>query len=81
MGDAEDKEQLAELVSRLFALLTAKLEDASAIAANCQARLTAGQLRSGAADLEDLAAEAGTLAAAASALLRDPAIESPADDE
>lgn len=81
MGDAEDQEQLAELLSRLFALLTAKLEDASAIAANCQARLTAGRLRSGAADLEDLAAEAATLAAAASALLRDPAIESSADDE
>lgn len=81
MDDAEDQEQQAELVSRVFALLTAKLEDASAIAANCQARLTAAQLRSGAAELEDLVAEAGTLAAAASALLRDPAVAPTADHE
>jgi hypothetical protein len=81
MDDAEDQEQRAELVSRLFALLTAKLEDASAIAANCQARLTAAQLRGGAADLGDLVSEAGTLAAAASALLRDLAVAPPADDE
>lgn len=81
MDDAEDQEQRAELVSRLFALLTAKLEDGAAIAGNCQARLTAAQLRDGAAELGELVSEAGTLAAAVSALLGHPAVAPPADDE
>ncbi len=39
MGDTEDQENWAELISRMFALLTAKLEDGAAMAAECQARL------------------------------------------
>lgn len=81
MDDAEDQKQRAELISRLFALLTAKLEDGSAIAANCQARLTAGQLRDGAAELGELVGEAGTLAAAVSALLHHAAAAQTADDK
>jgi hypothetical protein len=71
MNDPEDQENLAELISRMFALLTAKLEDAATIAAECQARLPLEQLRGGAAKLEDLVSEAGTVAASVSALLRD----------
>lgn len=72
MDDAEDQENPAELISRMFALLTAKLEDAATIAAECQGRLPSEQLREGAAKLEDLVSQTATVAAAVSALLRDP---------
>jgi hypothetical protein len=71
MDDAEDQDKRAELLSRMFALLTAKCEDAATIAVECQARLTADLLREGAAELEDVLGEAATLAAAVSALLHD----------
>ena len=72
MDDAEDQENRAELISRMFALLTAKLEDAATIAAQCQARLPPEQLRDTAAELEHLVSQTATVAAAVSALLRDP---------
>lgn len=70
MDDPEDQVNRAELISRMFALLTAKLEDAATIAAECQARLSPEQLGVGAAKLEDLGAETATIAAAVSVLLR-----------
>jgi len=80
MDDLEDQENRAELISRIFALLTAKLEDAAAIAADCQAKLPAEQLREGTAKLEDLVNEPATLGAAVAALLLD-ASSLTADDE
>jgi hypothetical protein len=71
MDDPEDQENRAELISRMFALLTAKLEDAATIAAECQARLSPAQLLEGAAKLEDLVSQTATVAAAVSALLID----------
>ena len=38
MDDLEAREERAELVSRTFALITAKLEDAATLAADCHAR-------------------------------------------
>lgn len=38
MDDGEDSDGRADLISRLFALLTARLEDAATIAAECQGR-------------------------------------------
>ena len=71
MEDPEEHAKQADLIARMYALLTGKLEDAATIAAECQARLSRKELRDRAADLEDLITEANTIAAGASALLRD----------
>ena len=76
----EDQESRAELISRMFALLTGHLEDAATVAAECQARLSPEQLRAGANKLEDVFSQAATVAAAVSALLADP-VPSNAYDE
>lgn len=69
MEDPDDHEDRAELISRMFALLTAKLEDAATIAAECQGRLPPQQLRERAGTLEDLVGETATLSAAVAALI------------
>ena len=59
-----------ELVARLFALSTAKFEDAAGIAATCQARDSeAADLREALEWLTNLNEEAATLIAAAESLL------------
>jgi hypothetical protein len=69
MDDEEDQEERADLIARMFALLTAKLEDAAGIAADCQARRPAEELCEGADKLVTLSEEATVLALAARALL------------
>lgn len=71
MIDPEDQENRVELISRMFALLTAKLEDAATICAECQGRLPPEQLREGATKVEDLVSQTATVAAAVTALLHD----------
>lgn len=73
--DPEDPENRAELISRMFALLTAKLEDAATIAAECQSRLPPEKLRAEAAKVQDLVSETATVTAAVSALLGTPNLD------
>ena len=42
--DQEEQEERAELISRMFALLTAKLEDAATLAAESQSRRASAEL-------------------------------------
>lgn len=69
MEDLEVEGERTVLISRLYALLTAKLEDAAAIAGDCQARRPAAELRKGAWALIALAEEVLTVASAVAALL------------
>ena len=55
--DDEQKRERADLISRLFALITMKLEDAVGIAADCQGRRSWEELRQDAGKLETLIAE------------------------
>lgn len=66
-----DEEQRRDLVSRLFALLTAKLEDAAGLAAEAQgARSEVAVLIDHAEHIASLAQEAEVLADAAGGLLK-----------
>ena len=47
MVDREREEQRADLVSRLFVLLTSRFEDAATIAAECQGMKPAEELTKG----------------------------------
>ena len=78
MGDDADGEERSEHMSRVFALLTAKLEDAATLAADCQGRRTTAELRRGAKQIAELASETATIAAALSALLSPDENEAPA---
>lgn len=60
MDDLEAREERAELVSRTFALITAKLEDAATLATECQGRHPPTALRENAENLRDMLAEAIT---------------------
>lgn len=68
--DAEQAEERAALISRMFALLTARFEDAAEIAAGCQARLDRAELLEGANKLLDSCQECVTVAAAILEILR-----------
>ena len=70
MDDEQQREQ-ADLISRMFALITMKLEDAAGIAAECQGRRPIAELRKGADKLEVLITEVGTVLAGTAALLMD----------
>ena len=70
MHDPEDASDDAELISRLFALLTSKFEDAATIAVDGQGTLPPEQLRDFAVKLESLVSEAAILSAAIRAMLR-----------
>lgn len=67
--DQEEQERRAELISRMFALITAKLEDAATIAVDCQGRVPTEELRDSTGELKDLATECATVVEAADALL------------
>ncbi len=60
----------ADLIAQLFALVTARLEDAAALAAECQARLPREELRRQAQLAQALISDAGTFMASIAALLR-----------
>ena len=64
MVDREQEEGRAELVSRLFTLLTSRLEDGATIAADCQGARPAQELTQGAERLRDIAQDASTVAEA-----------------
>lgn len=58
--DEEQPRERADTISRLFALITMKLEDAARIAAECQARRPEDQLLDAAEKLSALISEAAT---------------------
>jgi hypothetical protein len=70
MAGREERDNRADIVSAMFALLTARLEDAAGMAGNSQARLADKNLRANIATIEGIIAEAGTVAKAIAALLR-----------
>ena len=67
-GAARDPDQ-AELIARLFALVTARCEDAAGIAGHCQGPCPDAELRAGAEQIASMVAETGTLVSAITALL------------
>lgn len=69
MNVSEDPDERADLISRLFALLTARLEDAAAIAAECQGRGSREDHGHRAHQLASLIDEAATVNQAILALL------------
>lgn len=69
MAGQEDR---ADLVSELFAQLTARFEDAAGIAGESQARLSAGELRANARGIQAIIAEANILSRAITELLEGP---------
>lgn len=71
--DEEQRQERAELISRMFALLTAKLNDGAGVAGDAQARdLQPEQVRDAASRLIDLGQEVGTIARAIEGLNSDP---------
>lgn len=70
MQDREEQARQADLIARLFALMTGKLEDAAGIATDGQGRRPPEQLLAFADELETLVSEVATMCAAASALLK-----------
>lgn len=69
MSDEADNEHRSEQIARTFALLTAKLEDAAALAVDGQGPQTDERLRDLALQIAELAGEAATIAGALAALL------------
>ena len=63
--DEEQQKACAERLSRLFALITMKLEDAAEIAADCQGHRPRDELMQGDERLETLLSVAETIVAAA----------------
>ena len=61
MDDCEAQEERAELISRTFALITAKCEDAATLAAESQGRQPSEVLRENAEKLRDLTSEISTV--------------------
>lgn len=73
--DEQQRQERAELIARMFALLTAKLEDGAGIAADAQARdLPPEQVHDAANHLIELGQEVATIAQAIEGLNsgRDP---------
>lgn len=69
MSDEADREHRSEQIARTFALLTAKLEDAAALAAEGQGPRTDDQLRTLTQQIAELSGEATTVAAAMACLI------------
>ena len=69
MDDREAEETRAELVSRTFALMTAKCEDAATLAAECQGHHSNQMIRENSERLRDLISEADTIIDCVMALL------------
>ena len=62
MVDQERQDERADLVSRLFAQLTSRFEDAATIAAECQGDRPAEKLKRGAKRLRETGQDAATVA-------------------
>lgn len=69
MSNEADQEHRSEQIARTFALLTAKLEDAAALAVDGQAPAADEPLNSLALQIAELAGEAATIAGILAALL------------
>ena len=69
MNDSEAQEERADLISRTFALITAKCEDAATLGAECQGRQPSEVLRENAEKLRDLMSETSTVIDCITALL------------
>ena len=69
MNDREAQEERADLISRTFALITAKCEDAATLAAESQGRQPSDVLRENAEKLQDLMSETSTVIDCVTALL------------
>ena len=69
MDYREAQQERAELVSRTFALITAKLEDAAALAAQSQGRQPLDALRKNAEKLREILVETATVADCVTVLL------------
>ena len=67
--DQDELDRRAELISRMFALITGKLEDGATIAAESQGRVPLDELRGNAEKLQDLLAECIVVVDGAAALL------------
>lgn len=67
--DEEQLRERANLISRLFALITIKLEDAAEIAADCKGRRSIDELRPDAEKLAVLTTEVGMIVAGTAALI------------
>lgn len=74
MADRNDSEERAGVISRLFALLTAKLEDAATVASDCQGTRSGRDYLKGAQSIIEFAAEVTTIALALE-LLIDPTMD------
>jgi acyl-CoA reductase-like NAD-dependent aldehyde dehydrogenase len=62
MVDQERQDERADLVSRLFAQLTSRFEDAATIAAECQGAPPSDELSQGAERLREMGQDAATIA-------------------
>lgn len=69
MVDQERQDERAGLVSRLFAQLTSRFEDAAELAADCQGARTAQELKKGAERLREIGQDAATVAEAIDELI------------
>ena len=69
MTDEAAREHRCEQISGVFALLTAKLEDAATLAVDCQGGRSDEQLLDVARQIAELAGETATIAGALAALL------------
>ena len=67
--DEEQQRQRADLISRLFALITMKLEDAAGIAVDCQGRRAIDELNARAQKLDVLICDVATVLAGTTAFL------------
>ena len=75
MINEADQEHRSEQIARIFALLTAKLEDAAALAVDGQEPQAEMQLRNLASQIANLASEAATIAGTMAVLLAPPSYE------
>ena len=74
MSDEAEDEHRAEQLSAVFALLTGKLEDAAALAADGQGRRPEDELLRYASQITELASEAATIAGGIAVLLAKPSL-------
>lgn len=66
----EEQQQRSELISRMFALITGKLEDAATLAAESQGRYSTKELTENAAAPRELVSEVLTVVDAIEGLVR-----------
>lgn len=72
MDEEADREHRSDRIARTFAVLTAKLEDAAALAVEGQGRHSEEELKKLAEQIAELAGEVATVAEALGALLASP---------